>query len=112
MGLNQISDPSPENPRLRRRLPGVNIGGTLGGGFANLPVPSLLTQTSNSPALSARKATNRPSGEISACSSVPCQSVTLEKVALASGLGAGRRLSHTPTARASATNATQGSHFT
>ena len=30
VGLNQISDPSPENPRLRRRFPGVGIGGEVG----------------------------------------------------------------------------------
>ena len=35
--LNQISDPSPVNPRLRRRFPGVNIGGMSSVRLAKLP---------------------------------------------------------------------------
>ena len=56
------------------------------------PVPTWLSQMSNSPSRSARKATNFPSGEISAPSSVPSQSVKRVNWALASGFsGVGHR---------------------
>ena len=116
-GLNQISEPSPEKPRLRSRFPGVSIGGRSSVRLSNCPVPSWLTQTSSCPARSARKATNRPSGEISACSSVPGQFVTRENVALASGFSAGRAgprrrapARHDATPPRAPTSATHGSH--
>ncbi len=51
------------------------------------PVPTLVCQMSNSPLRSARKATNSPSGEISAPSSVPSQFVNSVKVAFAKSSG-------------------------
>ncbi len=77
------------------------------------PVPTWLNQRSNLPSRSARKATNFPSGEISAPSSVPSQSVKRVNWALARGFSnavTGRRASQTPTLTASATSATHGNH--
>ena len=39
-GLNQICDPSPLNPRLRSRFPGVIIGGRSSVRLRKSPVPS------------------------------------------------------------------------
>ena len=82
--------------------------------FLKSPVPTCFSQRSNSPARSATKTTNVPSGEISAAPSVPSQSVKRENCALASGSSSsviGRRASHTPTAPASVASAIHGSHF-
>ena len=75
---------------------------------AHLTQPSI----SHSPVRSDKNATNFPSGEFSAPSSVPSQSVKRLNSALASGsTGAtGRAASQIPTPAASATNANQGNH--
>lgn len=65
LGLNQISAPSPEKPKERRRVLGESSGGLSCVRFVNFQVPTGLTQRSNCPSRSARKATNLPSDEIS-----------------------------------------------
>ena len=72
-GLNQISLPSPENPSFRTMNPLDASGGMSEVRLENTPVPTRVCQMSNLPLRSARKATNSPSGEISAPSSVPSQ---------------------------------------
>ena len=74
-GLNQIDAPSPEKPSFRTMNPLAASGGKFRERLEKRPVPTWLSQISNSPSRSARKATNFPSGEISAPSSVPSQSV-------------------------------------
>ena len=79
----QISEPSPENPMLHvtssrsLSLPCVR--------FWNRPVPTCPANRLNEPSRSERKATNLPSGEMSAANSDPSKSVTRVKTALASG---------------------------
>src|SRR5512145_2111267 len=56
-GLNQISAPSPEKPKERRRELGESSGGVSCVRLVNFQVPTGLTQISNCPSRSARKAT-------------------------------------------------------
>src|ERR1051326_2567618 len=103
-GLNQIADPLPEKPSFRTIDPLGVSGGKSRVRLEKRPVPTWLTQISNSPSWSARNGTNFPSGEISAPSSVPSQSVKRVNRALASGFSgsvAGLADSHAPTPTAS-----------
>lgn len=83
--LSQTSVPSPENPTARlvptflwSSLPGVRS--------ANGPPPTCFSHTWKGPSRSAMKATNRPSGEMAASSSLPSKLVKGVNVALASRL--------------------------
>ena len=111
--LNQISAPSPEKPNFLKAGPLDCIGEISAVRLRNFPLPTWLSQMSNWPSLSATKATNFPSGEISAPPSEPPQSVKREKVGLASGssrLSAERRPVHTATPTVSTPTAIHGSH--
>ena len=72
-------------PEASQDVPGRHHRGDVEREIVELPGAQLTDPDVELPSRSATKATNLPSGEISACSSVPSQFVTRENVALASG---------------------------